>query len=260
METPIFRAVYKDGIFFKKTMEIFYNSISKLVLTITQEGIFSRMTDSASAMLFDLELWAPKFDEFEHTRDLVFGMQTSHLQKIISSVKKNDTVKLEMFDSTSDSAAKLFVIITPLTGEYTDRGFVSTENVQVINIELPGEYSDVAIRGSKTKFTKMCKELNTISKDILVRGGKSYILFQAVVEGMIGRSTSYGEQKQEKEELNDVFRIEDFVRITKISVLGNDIFFSLKEGLPLKIAADIGSIGRIGVYVRTKRAILEDLN
>lgn len=256
----VFRALFTEGIIFKKLVELFKQSFTKLVLTINKEGIFSRISNAQDAMLFDLSLTRDNFSEFhlESDQDLFFGINTTHTYKIISSMKKKDLLKLEI---RKNDPTRLYILIYPKGKEYLDSGFVVMENIQILEIDLPVGYNSFPIRGSSTKFSKMCKELHLVSKnDIIVRASATSIAFEAMIEGILYKETVYGNFISEEIEVEEVFRTDDFLILTKLSSIGSTIFFSIKQNLPFCVSVDIGFNGKLSIYIRNKQQILETLD
>jgi hypothetical protein len=246
MSNIIFRATSTGGFLFKVLCDLYQASFSSFIFTITEDGISSRMTNAIGTMLFDLTLRAGDFDEFYLAKERIFcGVSILHLHKVISSIKKKDSIRLEIF---KDDPEHLVITMTPKEKEYIDMGSVVLEKVQNIETDLPEGY-DGQVEGCSSKFNKMWKELSSVSKTVSIRGNSESIVFSTVLEGIIRRETAYGSGKMESS-FSEQYRLDDFLKLNKIASFGSSISFSFKEGLPFRLITNIGSLGSLSIYVR----------
>lgn len=247
MSELIFRMSTREGYLFKTIAELFQASFAQIIFNINDKGIFCRMTNVQGTTLFDLELHKHNFNEFYlHEKELFFGVNISHLYKIISSIKKKDTIKLEIFADTRD---KLQITIIPKDFDYKDMGFVMTEKVQNIDIDVPDGYEGF-IQASYSKFSKMWKELLGVSKEVRIRGNSSRIEFGSIIDGILSKETEYSlEGALSLDVFDEVYQIEDLIKLNKLASFGSPIFFFIKEDLPLKLKTNVGSLGSLSVYI-----------
>lgn len=247
MGRSIFKLNTTEGFVFKTIIELFQASFSQIVFKITKEGIQCKMITTQGTMLFDLYLLADNFNEFYlDCEELFFGVNTYHLYKITSSIKKKDTFKMEITDERPN---KLNIFIIPKEMDYKDGGFVSIEKVQNINIETPEGYEG-CIQAPYGKFSKMWKELLGISKEICVQGNSKRIEFRSVIDGVLGRGTEYQlPDAEDNNEYREIFQADELNKLNKLSGFGRPVRFHVKKGLPLKIKVDAGSLGKLNIYI-----------
>lgn len=243
----MFTLVTKEGSTLKTIVELFQASFSQIVFKINARGMFCRMPNVQGTMLFDLVLSPDHFNEFVLGEDeLFFGVNISHLYKIISSVKKKDTIHLHI---ARDCPDKMSITIVPREMDYQDGGFVFIEKVQNIDIDVPRGYEG-AIHAPHGKFSKMWKELSSVSKEVRIEGNAKRVEFQAVVDGILGRKTEYASAGAPAAPVfKGAFQIEELIKLNKLAGFGSPIYFSVKEGLPLKIRVNAGTLGTLHVYV-----------
>ena len=247
--------ISQNGILFKTLGDILYNSFTRLVLQVTENNISSRMTNDRETMLFDFYIEREKMAHFHVTEPLIFGINIAHFNKVLSSIKKDDTLQLDILEKHPE---RLYITVTPPKENYADSGFVVIEKVQVLDIELPDGY-DTPIRCLSTKFSKMWKEFGTISKSIRVSGNTSQITFQAIIDGILGKGTTYSEPDHcsEGEIIDDIYSINDMSKLTKLSNFGKYMDIYVKDGLPLKIQIMIGNLGSMTIFIHKKDAASE---
>ncbi len=242
----------KDGILLKTLVDIIYGPFNRLALNVSDKGIFTRMTNTRNTILFDFLLEKEKFDTFYIKESLVFGVNIVHLNKILSPIKKEDTLKLEIFEHTPD---RLEVSIIPKKQTHRKHGFVTIDKIQIIEVDLPEGYNQ-PIRGCISTFSKMWKELNNISKTIQIHGGENHIVFNSVLEGVLGLGTEFprGERAicDPDNDFDELFNVADLLKLGKLSNIGSSIYIYSTKNLPFKITTNVGLLGNLSIYITRK--------
>lgn len=246
MQDYLLKISTKEGSLLKTIVELFQASFSQMIINLTKEGISCRMTNVRENMLFDLKLEAENFNEFYLKEDLFFGINVSHLHKILSSVKKRDTITLEIREGAPN---KLFITVVPKEYDYKDVGFIILEKVQNINIGVPEGYEGF-IHAPYSKFSKMWKELLGISKQVKIKGNSKRIEFQSIIDGILCKWTEYClSDAPANDTVDEIYQIDDLMKLNKIAGFSSPISFYVKEGLPIKMRVNIGSLGSLCVYI-----------
>lgn len=246
MQDCLLKISTKEGSLLKTIVELFQSSFSQIIFNLDRSGISCRMTNVRENMLFDLNLEAENFNEFFIKEDMFFGVNVSHLNKILSSVKRRDSVTLEIFANEPD---KLLITVVPKEYDYKDVGFIILEKVQNIDIDVPGGY-DGFIHAPFSKFSKMWKELLGISKQVRIKGNSKRIEFQAIIDGILCKWTEYClSDAPAHDSVDETYQIDDLIKLNKISGFGAPISFYIKEGLPIKMRVNIGSLGSLCIFI-----------
>lgn len=250
--TIIFRAKTNEGFNFKILGEILHNTLKTISLNITQEGIFSTMIDAHKKLLIDIKLLSTNFSHYSlETSDILFGINISHLYKIISSFKKKDSLLLQI---DSDNPNELQIIVTPRERDHTEVSRISIQNIQSLAIEVPTNYSH-PVHVSSSKFQKMCKDMLNIGKEIHVYGNESFCIFECETPGIYKKQIHFGEEVEDENLTHYYFDAEQLVRISKIASLSSLLHVYLSTNYPLLIKANIGTLGTISIFIKSSQKI-----
>jgi hypothetical protein len=110
----------------------------------------------------------------------------------------------------------------------------------------------------------MCKDMNSISTSVSVTAQKYSIRFFCDAGSVYSREVSFGEMDSDSdsdEESSDVeryseeFNTDQLARIVKIAGLGHNIHVYVKKGLPMLFKANVGGLGKIAIYIKSKSMI-----
>lgn len=249
----LFRAKTNEGFNFKILGEILHNTLKTISIHVTHEGVFSKMIDVHKKLLIDIKLFSTNFSQYTlNTDSLLFGVNISHLYKIISSLKKKDSLILQIDDEAPN---ELQIIVTPRERDHTEVSKISIQNIQSLEIEVPENYSH-PVHVSSSKFQKMCKDMLNIGKEVHVYGNNSFVMFECETPGIYKKQIHFGEEIDPNEIdpaalTNYYFDAEQLVRISKISSLASLLHVYLNPSLPLLIKSQVGSLGTISIFIKS---------
>lgn len=169
----------------------------------------------------------------------------------------------------SDDLTELGITTIPKENTRVTTSCIKILNIQNLNAELPTGYGKPVIVSS-ADFQKMCKELSSIgSTNICVESRGNCIDFIADADDILKRKVSLGESDEEddKKRLKDhklyqaTFTTDQFTRINKIAGLSTTLqIFPGSENLPLLFRSNIGSLGKISVYIKSKEIVDKEMD
>ena len=249
----VFRAKTNEGFNFKILGEVLHNTLKTISISITQEGLFSKMIDAHKRLLIDIQLLAINFSQYSLIgNDLLFGINVSHLYKIISSLKKKDSLVLQI---DSESPNELQIIVTPRERDHTEVSKIAIQNIQSLDIDVPNQYNH-PVHVSSSKFQKMCKDMLNIGKEVHVYGDERFVIFECETPGIYKKQIHFGEEfEDEAPTASDLthyhFDAEQLVRVSKISSLCTLLHVFLHPTLPLLIRAQVGTLGTISIFIKS---------
>lgn len=249
----IFKAKTNEGFNFKILGEVLHNTLKTISINITQNGIYSTMIDAHKKILIDIQLSSLNFTTYSLLGDdLLFGIQVGHFYKIISSLKKKDSLTLQI---DSETPKELQVIVTPREKDHIEVSRISIQNIQSLDIEVPSKYKH-PVHVSSSKFQKMCKDMLNIGKEVHVYGNKYFAVFECETPGIYKKELHFGEELENSEVdkypiIHYNFEVEQLVRISKISSLSPLLYIFLDENLPLLLKAQVGSLGSISIFLKS---------
>lgn len=248
-----------EGYIIKTLAELLQNNIKNGCFILSKKGITFRMTDSNKKILIDLEMLSENFMQFKFKKNapLSIGLNFSHFYKMVKSIKKKDSIVL-FIDEEDES--QLGIRVIPKEKNRVTTSFIKIQSLQSLDIELPEGYNNAIIIPSN-EYTKMIKDLSNMGgNNITVCSTENTIKFICNSNGVYSRDIVFGESEtDEKEITSQDFETEQLYRISKVAGLSNQIQIYQLEDLPILFKSNIGSIGKISVYLKDK-SLIEKLN
>jgi len=175
-------------------------------------------------------------------------------------MKKQDSLQLFIND---DSPTDLVIKVIPKENNRITTSFVKIQEIQTLDIDIPEGYGKPIIIPS-SEYQKMVKDMAHIGSMINVVARNFHIKFLCNAGGVMKRHVEFGEmgdsdEEEEDEEniieYNQDFDTEQLARITKMAGLSTNMKIYPKEGKPLLFKSDIGSLGKISIYIKSKDLI-----
>jgi hypothetical protein len=255
----------QEGYVIKVLSELLHNNIKVGCFEITKAGIFFRMTDTHSRLCIDIALHSENFEIFQVTlptseTKILLGINLAHLRKMLRPVKKKETIE---FIKTSEESDDLCIRISSkeMNGETTTSN-IKIQEMQIIDLKLPSGYEEY-ISIPTSKYQKMCKDMETISQKIKIESNIGMIRFTSIMEGVYSRSIEFGNHNSDPFIYSQHFDSDQLNNLGRISGLGattsSNIHVFTKQSLPILLRTNIGTIGKIGIYVKSKEQVDDQL-
>jgi proliferating cell nuclear antigen PCNA len=263
--TIIFKAKTREGYSLKVLAELLQSNIKTACFEIDSKGIRLRMMDNHKTILIDIDLNSDNFSTFKYKGEekLYIGINLNHFHKMLKSIKKRDSIKLFINDASPND---LGIKVIPKENNRVTTSFIKIQNVQNLDIEIPDGY-EKPVNVHSGEFQKMCKGLINISNITKITSKEFLIRFVSDAGGVMKRSTEFGETddsdddddsaNEDVNEYEDDFDTEQLTKITKLAGLGSNLYIYSKKGKPLLFKSQIGSLGKISIYLKSK-SIQED--
>jgi proliferating cell nuclear antigen PCNA len=248
----IFHAKTNEGYIIKILIELLQQVIKTACFELNHKGIFLRMMDSQRKILVDIELDANHFNIFEIKEPMYVGLNLMHLYRMLKSIKKKDSLVLRI---DSDNASQLQLIVHPQDNNRMTKSFIQIQNIQNITVDLPMAYDHPVIISSN-EYQRALKDMNSINQNIQVQLRKHSFYLSSVAENVFSRTVQFGELDDETDMLYDEqFEMEQFIRILKVAGLSKILHVYGSKDLPLRIKAQVGQLGKISIYMKSKNQI-----
>lgn len=253
-----------DAYIMKNLIELLQNNVKTGCFEISKDGIRLRMMDANRRLLFDVNLEAIKFHTymFHHNLPILYvGVNMNHLNKLLRSIKKKDSV--HMFIDENDTTNLGIEIIPKDKSPPVTTSFIKIQNIQNLEIMLPNGYENHLLVPS-SGFSKMCKDMITISNVMMVNMYHHHARFLCNVDNIYSREIAIGETDIDDKE-NSVLYMEEFdseifSRITKISGLHPNMYLYYSIDLPLMLKSNVGNIGELSIFIKTRKQIMLENN
>jgi proliferating cell nuclear antigen PCNA len=262
----VFRCKTHDAYIIKNLIELLQNNIKTGCFEISEKGIKLRMTDANRRMLLDISLDSNKFHSYYYANNLpilYIGINLNHLYKLLRSIKKKDSLHLYIYENDMSNLG--IEIIPKDKSPPVTTSFIKIQNIQNLEILLPTGY-EYSLLISSSGFSKMCKDMITISNIMIINMYNHHVSFSCNVGNIYSREVALGETDYENEGQEktilyiEEFDTEIFSRITKISGLHQNMYIYFSVDLPLLLKCNIGNIGDFSIYIKTKKQILLENN
>ena len=268
----VFKCKYNEGYVVKILIEILSHNVKTGCFEISSSGVSLCTTDSNKRALVSAQLNAstvcykfaptPSLRYFDPSTGKIYvGITLSHFHKILSPLKKKDSLEL-FIDDEAPMELQIRIIPKESLNNHVSTASVTIQSIRELLTEVPPEslYSHYTVVPS-ADFQKMVKNMLKINSTIEVKARGTQMEFGCFQEGIGRKYDRYGEDPEDEDftEFKAEYSSELFSRITKLSGLCSDI--QVYAGRPLKIKAPIGIrsiIGNIEFYLKSTTEIEED--
>lgn len=255
----LFVAKTADGHCLKILAELLSPNLQTADLMLSKDGIKLLSEDDSSKMkiLFDLCLDQAKFQPFVYkfTEEVYpIGLNLKHLHDMLKNVKKRDSVELSIDD---DRITDLNIQIIPKELSPVTRCSIKIKPSQISELDDLPVLPQRGVLIQSTEFQKMCKSFIKINTIVLIEAKQRSIKFSCSDNGLIDRSSEFGEtigldDGDDEVIYSEKFETEQILKISKISGLSKTIQVYFANGQPIKFKSDVGNSGTISVYVNSQ--------
>jgi hypothetical protein len=253
----------QEGYVIKVLSELLHNNIKNGCFEITKAGMFFRMTDTHSRLCIDIALHSENFEIFQvsaqESSRILIGINLAHLRKMLRPVKKKETIEFIKSKNSDDLCIR--ISSKEMNGETTTSN-IKIQEIQIIDLELPSGYEDY-ISIPTSKYQKMCKDMETISQKIKIESNSGMIRFTSIMEGVYSRSIEFGNRNTDPFTYTQHFDSDQLNNLGRISGLGattsSNIQVFTKSTLPILLRTSIGTLGKIGIYIKSNEQVEEKM-
>jgi len=178
---------------------------------------------------------------------------------MLKSIKKKDSVQFFIEDHSPND---LGIKVIPKENNRITTSYVKIQNVQTLDIDIPEGYGKPILVPSG-EYQKMIKGMSQISNIINISAHGFQIRFTCDAGGVMKRTTDFGETDDSDDESDNDghpeytanFDTDQLSRITKLAGLSSNMQIYPMEDLPLLLQSDVGSIGTISIYIKSREQI-----
>ena len=180
---------------------------------------------------------------------------------MLKNIKKRDSVEIFINDKAPNDLA---IKVIPKENTQVSTSYIKIQKHQNLRITIPEGYSKPIIVPSG-EYQKMCKGMSRIGNKISILAKGFSIKFTCDAGGVMKRVTEFGEQEdsesdseeEEKEdkEYKEDFKTEQLTRITKLAGLAQTMKIYPQKGAPLMFRSDVGTLGKISIYIKSEEMI-----
>lgn len=264
----IFFAEAVKGYTFKITIDSLAIAMQRTDFNITDEGIFCRSADEAEQILYDIEFPRDNFIPFKCKQNITFSVNLKHLQKMVRSVKKKDSIVIYIKEKETD---RLYISVKPSSPPNSKYNAKAETVFVTISIKMESEYSNLALpeiyvneHGKEinvyghpktiiaSEFQKM-KKMTTLERYVIIKLQKeNYISFCSDNGKLYGSHLEFGELSPDEEIYEANFHMNIFSLLMKLPGLCKlmNFYSPVIPRYPLKIKMTAENLGRITIYIK----------
>lgn len=266
--TVIFKAKSTDAFYLKILIELLSKNLKDGCFEVDENGIKLGMMDQNKRTLIDINLESEKFNLYKFKGEKLFlGINLNHFHGLLKSIKKKDSIQFYIDD---DSPMDLGIKVIPNgNNSRVTTSYIKIQNMQNMEVGIPTGYGKSVIVSS-SEYQKMCKDIGNVgTKNMTITSKKQSITFSCDAGDILKRSVQFGESddsdtdEEEEDDKESIYHhgffVEQITRITKISGLsGSSGTMQIFPGCPIRFKSNIGSIGTISIYIKSKEEIEEE--
>lgn len=253
----LFKAKTKEAFVFKVLGELLANTLKFAPFKINETGIYLRQTDHKRHQLLDVGFQKEKFTVFKCASPISFIVSSTNFYKMLKNIKKKDSVMIYIKESEPD---KLGICVEQGDDSNKVSTTIKITYNQVEEIHLPDGYDNPIIMNNK-EFQKM-KNLHNISKTILINSLPGYVRFFCDDGDLYSREITIGEIDEEEknsEPYEQTFFTQHLTQLTKCAGQSGNVQVFVHNDLPLKIKMNLGNIGELLCYIKSREMIEEEI-
>jgi len=261
----IFKAKTQEAHAIKVLVELLSQNLKDGCFEIDEKGITLRQMDNNRRTLVNLTLDAENFNayKFKHDEKISMGLSSHQLHRLLKTVKKKDSMHLRI---DSSDMTELTIVTIPKETLRKTTSCIRIQNKQCVDFDFPEGYGKPTIVNSG-EFQKACKDLLNIGSIITVEShGPFGIAFHSDADQVLKRKVEFGELEDSDDEedskiiepFKNTYFTDQISRISKISGLFQQMKIYCAKGLPLLFVSNVGSLGKISIYIKSKETIEEE--
>jgi len=264
--TIIFKAKTNAAYTIKIMAELLQHNIKTAYFEISLSGIKLCMMDYHKTILTNVELDSDNFILYKYKCPkpiLYLGINLNHFHKMLKSIKKKDSIQLFINDENPND---LGIKVIPRENNRITTSYVKIQSTQTLEIDIPTGYGKPIIVPS-SEYQKMIKDMTHIGNVINVVAKNFHITFKCNAGGVMKRHVEFGEfddSDSDNDSDDDLpiycqdFDTDQLARITKMAGLSSNMQIYPKTGKPLLFKSNVGTLGKISIYIKSKDSTTPD--
>lgn len=270
----VFYADFSDGYSFRNLIEYLKNTNTTGNLSFKKTGVYYNQHNTSKTLLNSIEIRGYDLSSYIYntSKDVInIGVNLAGFRSITKSVGKKDSIRLYMLN---DDPLLYISISSPNTKEL-NRNNVSVirpQKLEVNEYTLPNynrQETDPNCTAPSFDFNKMCMAMHSMRcNHVKIYSEDNSIIFKGMFDGdIVGRIDAFGiRKKSQTSSINDTNDYYIQIETSTIKALGKlnnlspngTIKMYLEESSPFKIISNVGSYGKLIIYLRDVRETDEE--
>jgi len=252
-----------DGYHVRAVSHLLSSVLNEALLNVDEKGITLRETDQKEEIMIDLTLRANTMVFEAPTAPLSLGFNCQHLYKMLSRLKKKDT--LTMFTESRDQST--FLSFKFLNND-KDRDKVSAIHIKEVDREkepwdLPVYPSVPNAMIPASEFQKTCKDLSGLNKHLTISVQEKGVCFSSGTPPLLSVSDNFGEWVKDGPILYEqTFNAKKLARLkcNGLAPNGHLFLYISKDNDTIRLTSPVGTIGTVDIYVVPLSSLSDKVN
>jgi len=246
-----------DGFALKILSEFFSSCLHRCIFEINSKGLCLNSVDSKEHRLLSMVLKQEKFIVFYNKEPFAFDINSSHLYKIIKTIRKKDVVTLFI---TKDKPNKLGITISHANENNESTSYIEISCTSPSNITIPENENEYRLTCSGKDFQKL-KSLSSINNVMNIKAYDFHIVFFCDGE-VVSKKIRIGESdgRENTHLLEENINTSYITTLNKIANMSNNVIFYIRKDGMINIVFDILSLGEFNIFIKSLRIINEETN
>ena len=263
--TSIFTAKLQDGQVLKKVVDAIKDLVTDVNLEVSDAGISLQAMDSSHVALVSLKLKQDGFAIYRTERQITLGLSITNLSKIMKLVNNNDSITLSC---QGPEPTHLKIICESPNQDRRTEFSLNLISLDSENLGIPETSYQSEITMHSAEFSKLCRELYSLSETVTFEITQSYVKF--AIDGEVGTGNilikTGGEDTAINGPLTDAnrdavslsFALRYLNLFNKAYTLSQQVKISMSADTPLVVEYEVENMGELKFYLAPK--ISEDAN
>lgn len=255
-----FYADTPSGHAIKVLVEVFQRCVlNDGYFNLDKDGIHFCCTDNKKTTLLNSRLHMREFDNYHCETPKTVAINLKHFHKLLKNVKKKDSITMFI---NKDMPNKLGITLVPIIvkekSERAETSFITIREVSNGEIDVPDGYHFPKVIPSN-EYQKMCKKMAVVPGKtirITIQENK-FISFFCDGGDIISSEMAFGTKEKDTDTYVGEFYTTTLDQLIKMPGLAPKMQISAPHDnrYPLKIRMNVGTLGFVEVFLKTKNQI-----
>jgi proliferating cell nuclear antigen len=246
----MFEAKLQEALVLKKIIDAIKDLVTDVNIDATPTGISLQAMDSSHVALVALQLQSQGFSSYRADRSMTLGVSITNLAKVLKLAGNEDAVILRHEeDSTS-----LQIIFENSRSDKKTEFSLNLITLDSEHLGIPETNYTSEISMNSFDFTKLCRELHSLSETVTIEASTSYVKFS--IDGEVGNGTiqiqTNHKEDTKAEKVCLSFALRYLNMFNKASTLCNFVKLMLATETPLVVEYEIETLGTLKYYLAPK--------
>jgi DNA polymerase III sliding clamp (beta) subunit (PCNA family) len=252
-EDYLFYCKTREGYVFKVLFELLKNCVKSSSIKISKDGLTITSIDTKRQLLLVVKMDRHNFNIYRSQSLMNISVNLTSFYNMLKTIKKKDGICLYIESSTPN---KFHIIKDDMDQSERCANNIQIMKTQDVEYDDVEEYKDPIIIPAK-KLQNTLKDISTTKGRITeIESNVHHIRFYCDNGSMMTADKRHGDIEA-KEDIcyKESFDSSLLVKLQKILGLSQNAKVYVMDGCPLKVELNIGSLGTIGIYIKSREIV-----